>query len=161
MVRVGEDQGILTLKHLQRHFRSITRTMLSITTEPSHRFTGTHHRIRLCLSWLRFITPPERIQDRFRPSSLPHRQLRNYTVMCPCETMGSLPHRQLRKTQAGQLCAAIGSLPHRQLRKNFAAVYALNASSLPHRQLRKSWRAGFSYFCCSLPHRQLRKFLRD
>jgi hypothetical protein len=27
MVRVGEDQGILTLKHVKTHFRSISRTI--------------------------------------------------------------------------------------------------------------------------------------
>ena len=64
MVRVGEDQEILTLEHLKRHSRSITRTMLVITTEPSHRFTGAHHSVMLRLFWLGLTSPPEHVQNR-------------------------------------------------------------------------------------------------
>jgi len=64
MVRVGEDQGILTLEHLKRHSRSITRTMLVITTEPSHRFTGAHQCVNLRLFWLGLTSPPEHVQNR-------------------------------------------------------------------------------------------------
>ena len=57
MVGVGEDQGILTLKHLKRHFRSISQTTTGITTEPSHRFTGAHHSVMLRLFWLGLTSP--------------------------------------------------------------------------------------------------------
>lgn len=56
MVRVGEDQAILTLEH-KKHSRSITQTILSITTEPSHRFTGAHHSVMLRLFWLELTHP--------------------------------------------------------------------------------------------------------
>ena len=56
--------GILTLEHLKRHSRSITRTMLVITTEPSHRFTGAHHSVMLRLFWLGLTSPPEHVQNR-------------------------------------------------------------------------------------------------
>ena len=52
-----EDQGILTLKHLKRHFRSISQTTTGITTEPSHRFTGAHHSVMLRLFWLGLTSP--------------------------------------------------------------------------------------------------------
>ena len=64
MVRVGEEQGILTLEHLKRHSRSITRTMLVITTEPSHRFTGAYQSLFLRLFWLGHRSPPEHVQNR-------------------------------------------------------------------------------------------------
>ena len=43
-----EDQGILTLEHLKDTL-GVLRTMLVITTEPSHRFTGAHHSVMLRL----------------------------------------------------------------------------------------------------------------
>ena len=65
MVRVGEDQEILTLvKPLRFSLRSITLTMLVITTEPSHRFTGAHHSVMLRLFWLGLTSPPEHVQNR-------------------------------------------------------------------------------------------------
>ena len=65
MVRVGEDQGILTLDQpLRFSLRSITRTMLVITTEPSHRFTGAYYSLLLRLSWLGHRSPPEHVQNR-------------------------------------------------------------------------------------------------
>ena len=64
MVRVGEDQEILTLEpcHVRswngrQCSRSITRTSQSITTEPSHRFTGAHHSVMLRLFWLGLTSP--------------------------------------------------------------------------------------------------------
>ena len=58
MVRVGEDQKY-TLEpcHVRswngrQCSRSITRTSQSITTEPSHRFTGAHQSLFLRLFWL-------------------------------------------------------------------------------------------------------------
>ena len=71
MVRVGEDQEILTLEpcHVRswngrQCSRSITRTSQSITTEPSHRFTGAHHSVMLRLFWLGLTSPPEHVQNR-------------------------------------------------------------------------------------------------
>jgi len=71
MVRVGEDQEILTLEpcHVRswngrQGSRSITRTIQSITTEPSHRFTGAHHSVMLRLFWLGLTSPPEHVQNR-------------------------------------------------------------------------------------------------
>ena len=59
MVRVGEDQEILSLEpcHVRswngrQCSRSITRTSQSITTEPSHRFTGAYQSLFLRLFWL-------------------------------------------------------------------------------------------------------------
>ena len=64
MVRVGEDQEILTLEpcHVRswngrQCSRSITRTSQSITTEPSHRFTGAHQSLFLRLFWLGHRSP--------------------------------------------------------------------------------------------------------
>ena len=59
MVRVGEDQGILTLSQsLRFSLRSITLNNVVITTEPSHRFTGAHHSVMLRLFWLGLTSPP-------------------------------------------------------------------------------------------------------
>ena len=64
MVRVGEDQEILTLEPC--HVRSwngrqcsriITRTSQSITTEPSHRFTGAHHSNAALVLVRAYVTP--------------------------------------------------------------------------------------------------------
>ena len=41
MVRVGEDQAILTLERIHA-LGVLPETKESITTEPSHRFTGAH-----------------------------------------------------------------------------------------------------------------------
>ena len=41
MVRVGEDQGILTLEH-QKDTLGVLPNNVVITTEPSHRFTGAY-----------------------------------------------------------------------------------------------------------------------
>ena len=64
MVRVGEDQEYTTLEpcHVRswngrQCSRSITRTSQSITTEPSHRFTGAHHSVMLRLFWLGLTSP--------------------------------------------------------------------------------------------------------
>ena len=40
-----------------KHSRSITRSMLDITTEPSHRIIGAHHSVMLRLFWLGLTTP--------------------------------------------------------------------------------------------------------
>ena len=65
MVRVGEDQEILTLEHChvrswngRQCSRSITRNKSSITTEPSHRFTGAYQSLFLRLFWLGHRSPP-------------------------------------------------------------------------------------------------------
>ena len=44
--------------------RSITRTSQSITTEPSHRFTGAYQSLFLRLFWLGHRSPPEHVQNR-------------------------------------------------------------------------------------------------
>ena len=71
MVRVGEDQEILTLEpcHVRswngrQCSRSITQTIQSITTEPSHRFTGAYQSLFLRLFWLGHRSPPEHVQNR-------------------------------------------------------------------------------------------------
>ena len=48
MVRVGEDQEILTLG-IYKDTLGVLRNKSSITTEPSHRFTGAHHSVMLRL----------------------------------------------------------------------------------------------------------------
>ena len=63
MVRVGEDQAILTLERIHA-LGSITQTIQSITTEPSHRFTGAHQCVNLRLFWLGLTSPPEHVQNR-------------------------------------------------------------------------------------------------
>ena len=51
MVRVGEDQAILTLERIHA-LGVLPETKESITTEPSHRFTGAHQSLFLRLFWL-------------------------------------------------------------------------------------------------------------
>ena len=73
MVRVGEDQEILTLEpcHVRswngrQCSRSITRTSQSITTEPSHRFTGAYQSLFLRLFWLGHRSPPEHVKTAYK-----------------------------------------------------------------------------------------------
>ena len=63
MVRVGEDQGILTLEHPKDTLGVLPNNVV-ITTEPSHRFTGAHHSVMLRLFWLGLTSPPEHVQNR-------------------------------------------------------------------------------------------------
>lgn len=63
MVRVGEDQAILTLERVHA-LGVLPETKESITTEPSHRFTGAHHSAMLRLFWLGLASPPEHVQNR-------------------------------------------------------------------------------------------------
>ncbi|CQB51712.1 hypothetical protein [Vibrio cholerae] len=50
------------------------------------------------------------------PRSLPHRQLRKFSLAAASAGACSLPHRQLRKQQQGLSTREACSLPHRQLR---------------------------------------------
>ena len=63
MVRVGEDQAILTLERIHA-LGVLPETKESITTEPSHRFTGAYYSLLLRLSWLGHRSPPEHVQNR-------------------------------------------------------------------------------------------------
>ena len=63
MVRVGEDQGILTLG-IKKDTLGVLPNNVVITTEPSHRFTGAHHSVMLRLFWLGLTSPPEHVQNR-------------------------------------------------------------------------------------------------
>lgn len=63
MVRVGEDQAILTLERIHA-LGVLPETKESITTEPSHRFTGAHQSLFLRLFWLGHRSPPEHVQNR-------------------------------------------------------------------------------------------------
>ena len=56
MVRVGEDQGILTLEH-QKDTLGVLPNNVVITTEPSHRFTGAYQSLFLRLFWLGHRSP--------------------------------------------------------------------------------------------------------
>ena len=49
MVRVGEDQEILTLSEPLQSTKEVLPKQRSITTEPSHRFTGAHQCVNLRL----------------------------------------------------------------------------------------------------------------
>ena len=64
MVRVGEDQGILTLEHQKKTSGSIYLTMWSSSTDKPSRFTGAHHSVMLRLFWLGLTSPPEHVQNR-------------------------------------------------------------------------------------------------
>ena len=63
MVRVGEDQAILTLERIHA-LGVLPETKESITTEPSHRFTGAHQSLFLRLFRLGHRSPPEHVQNR-------------------------------------------------------------------------------------------------
>ena len=65
MVRVGEDQGILTLEH-QKDTLGVLPNNVVITTEPSHRFTGAHHSVMLRLFWLGLTSPPEHVKTAYK-----------------------------------------------------------------------------------------------
>ena len=44
----------------------LLRTSQSITTEPSHRFTGAHHSVMLRLFWLGLTSPPEHVKTAYK-----------------------------------------------------------------------------------------------
>ena len=70
MVRVGEDQGIppyslvMCVHGTPHNAIGVIPEQCSITTEPSHRFTGAHHSAMLRLFWLGLASPPEHVQNR-------------------------------------------------------------------------------------------------
>ena len=63
MVRVGEDQGILTLEH-QKDTLGYYPNNVVITTEPSHRFTGRIRVYSYACFGLGHRSPPEHVQNR-------------------------------------------------------------------------------------------------
>ena len=66
MVRVGEDQEILTLGIYKDTLGYYPGNKSSITTEPSHRFTGAYQSLFLRLFWLGHRSPPEHVKTAYK-----------------------------------------------------------------------------------------------
>ena len=66
MVRVGEDQEILTLSEPLQSTKEVLPKQGSITTEPSHRFTGAHQCKPALVLVRAYITPRTRLKPPYR-----------------------------------------------------------------------------------------------
>ena len=66
MVRVGEDQGILTLEHLKDTLGVLPEQCKASLRSRAIASQGAHHSVMLRLFWLGLTSPPEHVKTAYK-----------------------------------------------------------------------------------------------